>query len=366
MKYSVDIIGTRGYPSYYGGFETLVRHLAPHLAENGWDVMVYGRHGATALDDVNRDLRVNTAETWGIESRSLSTLSYGLSSSLRSAKRSPDVALLMNVANGYWLPALNVRSIPTVLNVDGIEWERAKWGSAAKSVFKIGAKLSTKFADRLICDSRNINERWSAEFGRGGDFIPYGGFDPGALEPLDGLEVGRYALIVARFVPENSVDEFLAAAATISQKYKVVIVGSSGYGGVIEERVRLLSSHENVSWLGHVSDDRVLNSLWQNCGVYFHGHSVGGTNPALVQAMWCGAPTVARDTVFNREVLGDAGVFVEPDPSAISQAVLDVLGDRGMQERLGLAAGQRAQKFYTWESVCNSYSESLVAAIEGT
>nr|WP_314145181.1 DUF1972 domain-containing protein [uncultured Rhodococcus sp.] len=184
MGYSVDIIGTRGYPSYYGGFETLVRHLAPYLAEHGWDVMVYGRHGSTALNDESRDPRVNTSETWGVESRSLSTLSYGFSSSLRTARRKPDAALLMNVANGYWLPALKARSIPTVLNVDGIEWERAKWGATAKFAFRLGAKLSTRFADRLVCDSRNIDSRWLAEFGRGGDFIPYGGVDPGVLPPL--------------------------------------------------------------------------------------------------------------------------------------------------------------------------------------
>jgi glycosyltransferase involved in cell wall biosynthesis len=364
VGYSVDIIGTRGYPSYYGGFETLVRHLAPYLVEHGWDVMVYGRHGSTASDDVSRDPRVNTAETWGVESRSLSTLSYGLSSSLRTARRRPDAALLMNVANGYWLPALKVRSIPTVLNVDGIEWERAKWGAAAKFAFRLGARLSTKFADRLVCDSRNIDQRWLAEFGRGGDFIPYGGIDPGLLPPLAGLEAGRYALVVARFVPENSINEFLEAAVRIAQEYRVVIVGSSGYGGEIEDSVRALSLNENITWMGHVSDDNVLNSLWQNCGAYFHGHSVGGTNPALVQAMWCGAPTVARDTVFNREVPGRAGTFVSPDPGAIGHEMLRLLGDNDRQEELGIAAAERAREFYTWESVCKSYAESLTSAIE--
>src|SRR3954452_20295516 len=119
---SVAIIGTRGYPSYYGGFETLVRTLGPYLADHGWDVTVYGRAGATRDDDPERHPGVRSVNTIGRESRSLSTLSYGLTSCFHSMARGPDVALVLNVANGYWLPLLKVGRVPVVLNVDGVEW----------------------------------------------------------------------------------------------------------------------------------------------------------------------------------------------------------------------------------------------------
>ncbi len=120
MKRSVAIIGTRGYPSYYGGFETAVRRLAPFLADEGWDVNVYCRPGATR-DDNDRDARVKTTTTLGLEKKSLSTLSYGLTAALHACWQKPDVALVMNVANGFWLPLLRLRGIPTVVNVDGID-----------------------------------------------------------------------------------------------------------------------------------------------------------------------------------------------------------------------------------------------------
>src|SRR4051794_96298 len=133
-KPRVVILGTRGYPSYYGGFETLVRRLAPFLADRGWDVTVYGRPGATWSDDPQRDPRVHTVTTAGRETKSLSTLSFGCTSCLHGMVHKPDVALVMNVANGYWLPLLKSRDIPVVLNVDGIEWDRDKWGRGAKAV----------------------------------------------------------------------------------------------------------------------------------------------------------------------------------------------------------------------------------------
>ena len=156
MPKRVAIIGTRGYPSYYGGFETAVRHVAPALADAGWDVTVYGRPGQERADDPSLDPRITRRTTRGLESRSLSTLTHGLSAVLDTIRRRPDVALVMNCANGYWLPLLKLAGISTVVNVDGIEWERAKWGRFAKAVFKTGARMTAWTADRLVFDADAI------------------------------------------------------------------------------------------------------------------------------------------------------------------------------------------------------------------
>lgn len=360
MSRSVAIIGTRGYPSFYGGFETAVRKLAPYLAENGWDVTVYGRAGATKPDDVDRDSRVISRLTRGIESKSLSTLSYGLTSCLDSAVRKPDVALVMNVANGFWLPVLRARQIPTLVNVDGIEWDRAKWGRAAKAMFRAGAKATALWGNELLYDSEEIRSRWKRDFGRDGVFVPYGGDIPEDLPVDPGLSHRGYVLVVARFVPENSIDEFLTAAETLSKKWPIVIVGSTGYGGEFDKRAdELAQQSANVQWLGHVSNDKRLLSLWQHAGVYFHGHSVGGTNPALVQAMAAGAPTVARDTVYNREVLADAALFTPPTPVAIERTIDGLMRNHSQQERLVSAARIRAANEYSWASVNQRYEDAL-------
>ncbi|MDJ0455838.1 glycosyltransferase [Arthrobacter sp. NQ7] len=353
---SVAIIGTRGYPSYYGGFETAVRKLAPFLVERGWHTVVYGRPGAARMDDPARDKRVEAVETRGLETKSLSTLTFGLTSVLHACIRKPDAAIVMNVANGFWLPLLRLRGIPTVVNVDGIEWERAKWGRLAKMMFKLGARLTAFFGQTLIADSMEIARRWKVDFARESVFIPYGGDVPEDLPLVQGLEHRGYVLIVARFVPENSVEEFFEAVPTIAKNYPVVIVGSSGYGGPLDEKADALSRQlENVHWLGHVSDDAKLLSLWQHCGVYFHGHSVGGTNPALVQAMACGAPTVARDTVYNREVLGERGSFTTIEPRDIVIAVRKLMDDSRLQQEASANGLTRATTTYSWEKVCEAY-----------
>jgi glycosyltransferase involved in cell wall biosynthesis len=357
---SVAVIGTRGYPSYYSGFETAVRKIAPYLANAGWDVTVYGRRGATRPDDPDIDHRVVTRVTHGLDTKNASTLSYGLTSVLDAAAHRPDVALVMNVANGYYLPLLRACGVPTLVNVDGLEWERAKWGSLAKRVFRTGAACTARWASGLVFDSRAIETYWHQTFGVQGTFIPYGGDVPPALPVPERLTHRGYVLMVARFVPENTLSEFFEAVPTISARHPVVIVGDSGYGGEWDEAARRLAAgHSSVSWLGRVSNDSLLHALWQHAGVYFHGHSVGGTNPALVQAMAAGAPILARDTVYNREVLGSAGSFVAADSEAISRALLQMLGSRTELDEAAEANIQRAEQHYSWKQVCGDYERAL-------
>lgn len=364
MKRSVAIIGTRGYPSYYGGFETAVRRLAPFLADAGWDVTVYGRKGSVQADDPERHDGVRSVYSWGVNSKSLSTLSFGATATASAFARKPDAALIMNVANGFFLPALRARGVPTLLNVDGIEWDRAKWNRAAKSVFRAGAVMSARWADELVFDARAIGDRWKHEFKADGTFIPYGG-DTHEELPVDaGLQHRGYVLYVARFVPENSVNEFFRAAEVLSRRWPVVIVGSDGFHGDFDTAAKALAAGSSqIRWLGHVNDDDRLKSLWQHAGAYFHGHSVGGTNPALVQAMASGAPTVARDTVYNRETLAGTGVFVQPDADSIVERV-DEMMTSGDGERLGQAARDRARTEYSWHGVCSAYETALVGLID--
>ena len=341
-----------------------MRKLAPYLVDNGWNVVVYGRAGTTNLNDPGIDLRVNTRLTSGLETRSLSTLSYGLTSTLDATFRNTDVALIFNVANGYYLPFLKARRIPTLVNVDGIEWERAKWSPLAKKTFLFGARLTAKFSSELIFDARAIETYWQDKFGAKGTFIPYGGDTPTDLPVPNGLTHRGYVLIVARFVPENSIQEFFKAVPAIAKKYPVVIVGNSGYGGELDRAAKQLSSlHPSVSWLGHISDDNFLLSLWQHAGVYFHGHSVGGTNPALVQAMAAKAPILARDTIYNREVLGSSGCFVDVAASSIADKVLAMMEDETNLNNNSERNHERAILHYSWEQVCAKYEHTLRALL---
>lgn len=365
----IAILGSRGYPSYYGGFETLVRHLVPFLIERGWDVVVYCRPGqAERLPESDHIEQVFTP---GLTSTALSTLSFGATASAHAAADKPDVTFVMNVANGFYLPMLRLRGIPTVVNVDGIEWIRDKWSPTAKRVFRAGARATARFANFLVSDSVSIAEHWKTNFGRPSEFIAYGAEAPESknaalVREAVGVEPGTYALLVARFVPENSVNEFLDAASIIAHDHPVVLVGSAPDDDPLMRRTAQLdSTTSNIHALGHVSDDDLLFALWSNAGCYFHGHSVGGTNPALVQAMACGAPTVARDTVFNREVLADNALFVDPVGSEIAASVTRVIEDESLRETLAVGARSRAAEAYTWTKILNAYETLFREALKG-
>lgn len=356
---SVSIIGTRGYPSFYGGFETAVRKLAPHLADQGWSVRVYGRPGGKSSSEVDRDPRIETVVTSGVESKSLSTLTFGLTAVLHALRHKPDVVLVMNVANGYWLPLLKLRGIPTVVNVDGIEWQRAKWSRLGRAVFWLGARLTAWFADELVFDAEAIGSYWERHFSRDGTFIPYGGDASPSADRAPEFAPRTYVLAVARFVPENSIDLFLDAALPIIQHLDldVVLVGRAPDNDPLQVKAEEVAKHPRVHLLGHVSDDERLFDLWRHAGVYFHGHTVGGTNPALVQAMTLGAATAARRTIYNVEVLGDAGTYVDDTVDSVVTAIRLALDSRCTFSEL---SKQRAESRYTWSGVCSDYHDLLL------
>jgi glycosyltransferase involved in cell wall biosynthesis len=360
----VAIIGSRGYPSTYSGFETLVRQLAPHLRDSGHAVTVYSRDsaGGARVDSCDGIRRVRTR---GCDGKSTSTLTYGLTSVLDSRHRGYDAALVLNVANGFYLPILRRASVPTAVNVDGIEWERDKWSRLGKAVFRAGARMSARYADRLIADSRAIGAYWREHFGVPSVYIPYGGDGPhdagtGHLGQL-GLRPGGYVLAVARIVPENNIDLFLDAVDRLDPAVPVVVAGSASYRSPLEDRLRRTArSRPALQWLGHVDDQSRLQQLWTHCGVYFHGHSVGGTNPSLLQAMGAGSPVLAVDTVYNREVLGGGEQVVGRDPAELAARMEAMLADPPLRHACARRGRGIVADRYRWGAVCQRYEDVLV------
>ena len=360
----IAIIGSRGYPSTYGGFETLVRELAPALRDRGHEVVVYGRiQGLKAVkSDVNG---VTVRSTPTLESKSASTLTNGLTACADAARSGFDSVLVLNCANGLFLPLLKLAKIPTVVNVDGLEWQREKWGRLAQSIFKLGARMCLRFADTLIFDGHALGEFWRREFNADGIVIPYGATPPtevsdDALRRFS-LQSGRYVLVVARLVPENNLEMLLDAWGRRFAGYRLVLVGSTRHGSKLMERVERFAERDDVLWLRHIDDQELLGSLWAHSGVYFHGHSVGGTNPGLLQAMAHGCAVVAWDTPFNREVLGESGVFVS-DSVEIQEVVANLLHDPDRSSALADQAVEIVQQRYRWNDVLSDYVQVLEQA----
>lgn len=355
----IAILGTRGYPSFYGGFETAVRHIVDESSKEKFRFYVFSRK-VNCLPDPQKE-NVKVIYTPFLNQKSLSTLSHIFASTRKLLNVKPDVVLAFNVACGFVLPLTKLAGIRSVLNVDGLEWKRGKWGILGKLAFFTGAKLSAAFADELIADSVHIAEYWKVNFGRSPVFIPYGGTEPinevNSLRPKEG-----FLLYVARFVPENHFKEFLDSLTYLDQSIPVVIVGSSnGKSPMNDQLDALKKSRGNITALGNVKNEEFLNNLWAYAGVYFHGHSVGGTNPALVQAMASGCPIVAYDSIFNREVLGDAGLFTDALPSLMAKKFEEVLLNRKLQAELAQKAQLRARQYYAWSNVVNNYEKLMIS-----
>jgi glycosyltransferase involved in cell wall biosynthesis len=359
---NIAILGSRGFPSTYGGFETLVRHLARDWTADGHEVTVYCRSRG-GRRRVWTEEGVRCCWTPGRDSMHLSTLSFGASAHLHALTQRYDAALVLNVANGYFLPLLRARGIPCAVNTDGIEWARGKWGRTARSVFRVGAKLSARYADVLIADSQAIAAIWEDLFGVESEFIPYGApvlTDVGS-EHLDALDLtpDSYVLVVARLIPENNVDLALDAIERIPQPCPVVVAGSANHSSPLERRLRQLDDSRSVRWLGHVDDQALLAQLWANCGVYVHGHSVGGTNPGLLQAMGAGAPTLALDTAFNREVLASDAQLFPHDPDVLAGRISEILERRDLRTRYAEHGRRVVAERYQWRGVTERYMDAL-------
>lgn len=361
----IGLLGSRGYPSTYGGFETFVREFAPAAAAGGHQVIVYCRGRAAR----RRSWTVDGVECrWspGIDTQHLSTLSFGLSSACDARRRRLDAALVLNCANGYWLPLLRSAGIPVAVNVDGVEWGRGKWNRLGRRVFLGGAEMSARWADALVGDSRAIVELWDRRFGRRPRYIPYGArlLDDDAGDALEALAIrpGSYVLTVARLVPENNVELTLDALAGLGGQggeLTHVVVGSAQRNSRIEDRLHALSEGSApVRWLGHVANQRLLGQLYRHCRAYVHGHSVGGTNPALLEALGAGAPVLAFDTAFNREVIGAGGVYYE-SAAALKAQLARLLDSAELRGELAAAGRARVAERYTWPDICQRYLELL-------
>jgi glycosyltransferase involved in cell wall biosynthesis len=358
------ILGSRGFPSTYGGYETLVRHLAPYMVREGHDVTVYCRN----RDEGRRSWLVEDVRcvaTPGYDTKSLSTLTFGMTATLDASFRRFDSMLVLNIANGFWFPALRAARTKFAVNTDGIEWERGKWSRLGRTTFRMGAWMTARNADILVCDSKAIGDIWSERFGIGSVFIPYGApvldhVDSDLLKTL-GLGNEPYLLVVARLAPENNVELTLDALDLLGgEAPRAVIVGSANFDSPIEGRLRKMEEAGSVSWLGHVDDQRLLTQLWAHSGVYVHGHSVGGTNPALLQALGAGAPTLALDTPFNAETLPCPEQRFPLDARTLADCIQAVIRSPSLREEMAQRGRTIVKKRYAWDNVCRAYMDVLV------
>lgn len=354
----IAMIGTRGVPAQYGGFETAVEEIGARLAADGHRVTVYCRNRDQTLTEY---LGMELVSLPALRKRSLETLSHTGLSVAHAIRNRPDAAVLFNAGNAPYIPLLKARHIPTAVHVDGLEWKRAKWQGAGARYYRWAEKRAARSGLALIADAQGIADHLRETYAVGSHVIPYGApiLHPGTdrLETLD-LSPQRYHLVVARLEPENHVDVIVRGYAGSASEHPLVVVGSAPYGDAHIADIRRAAGGSDTRLIGAVWDQDLLNQLYAHSLSYLHGHSVGGTNPSLLRALGCAAPVTAFDVNFNREVTaGHARFFTDPD-SVSTQIRADDADPNGAKER-GRLGQEHAAVTYRWDDVAERYLRML-------
>ena len=364
----IALVGTRGVPAQYGGFETAVEEVGRRLAGRGHHVTVYCR--GEAPDSTRRYVGMHLVHLPAARSKATETLSHtALSVAHLLTSQRPDVAVVFNAANALFLPALHAGGVPVATHVDGLEWQRAKWGAAGRRYYRGAEALAVRWSDALIADAQGIVDYYRSEFDVATDLISYGAPVLRDLrsDRLEGLGVtpGGYHLVVARFEPENHVDVAVAGHVASAARLPLVVVGSAPYADEYTRRIEAqAASDPRVRLLGGVWDQAQLDQLYAHALTYVHGHSVGGTNPSLLRAIGAGTAVLAYDVGFNREVLGEDGrYFTTPEQLAAELEQAEAEPER--TAAAGRRLQDRAAERYRWEDVALRYEQLCVRLAGG-
>ena len=355
-------MGTRGVPARYGGFETAVEEIGKRLVERGYDVTVYCRNPGQRQTDY---LGMRLVNAPAIKHRMAETLSHTTVSTAHAiVKDRPDVVLLLNAGNAPLLRPLKLAGIPTAIHLDGIESKREKWRGAGAKYYRWAEKAAVQWGQEVIADADAIADHVRTRYGRECVVIPYGAdvIDPGNSKLGElGLETNGFHLLVARFEPENHVLDAVHAYREAKDQRPFVVVGSAPYSQWYVDKVHAAARNDaRIRFTGGIYDQELLDQLYANARTYIHGHSVGGTNPSLLRAMGAGAPVLAYDVEFNREVTAEQAFFW-PDADAL-QVLFDEIADNRHEQRLDelkAISKQRIADAYQWDDVTDRY-EALI------
>lgn len=359
----IAFLGIRGVPANYSGFETFAEELGKRLVQRGHEVTVYGR---------DRYIPCGTREHLGMrvvrlpapQSKYLETVIHSLFAAFHALTARYDITYICNSANVPAVILLRLLLRRVVLNVDGLEWKRGKWSPIGKAYYRICAWTAAHLPVHVVTDARVIQHYYLEAYGRETDYFPYGT----DLEPVDddgtlaglGLEPGRYVLYVGRLEPENNAHVVVEAYANVRTDLPLAIVGDAPYAS---EYIAALKSTTDprVRFLGGIYGPgyRILRSHATAC---VQATEVGGTHPALVEAMGHGNAILANDVPEHRETLGDAGLYYRGSGELTDQLQV-LLDDPVLAEELRRRAHQRASERYGWDAITDAYETWLLSLV---
>jgi glycosyltransferase involved in cell wall biosynthesis len=355
----IAILGTRGIPASYGGFETFAEHLARRLVLRGHDVTVYCRaHYVSPRQLEYHGVKLKVLPT--IRHKYFDTVVHTFLSAIHAVSGRFDAALICNCANAPFSPILRLTRTPVAINVDGLEHKRKKWGSLARRYYRFAEYLSTLLPNEIVTDAQVIQDYYLARHNAPSTMIAYGSEverrpDREAVRRWR-VEPNRYVLYVSRLEPENNAHLVIEAFKKVRTAYRLLIVGDAPYA---EQYINSLKAQargdKRIIFTGFVFGQD-YRALQQNAYCYVHATEVGGTHPALLEAMGYGNCVLTLATPENMEVVGDAGVpYI--DEYDLTAKLQRVLRDGSLVQAYRNRAQQRVQTHYDWDGVVDQYEQ---------
>jgi len=356
------ILGIRGIPAAHGGFETFAEHLAVYLRDRGWSITVYCQEigDGPVFEDTWEGIRRVNVPVKG--DGPASTIVFDWKATRLAAREKDAVALTLGYNTAVFCALLRMAGIPNVINMDGIEWKRAKWGVVAKTWFWVNDWAGCWLGNHLVADHPQIKTHLKTRVrDEKITVIPYGsdevnGADDTQVRAL-GLTPGRFATLIARAEPENSLLEIVSGFSRERRGIDLVVLGKYDRSHAYQRRV-LEAASDEVKFVGAIYDKSVVSALRFHSMFYVHGHQVGGTNPSLVEALGAGNAIIAHDNRFNRWVAGEDQHFFSSEKS-FSDIVSAILKDVDGLKRLRSVSRSRHAELFTWMKILSDY-ESLL------
>ena len=353
------ILGTRGIPANYGGFETFAEELSTRLVARGHEVTVYCRshHVSSDLGEY-KGVKLIVLPT--IKHKYLDTIVHTLLSAVNAVTKRFDSVLICNAANSPFIPILTWTGTPVAVNVDGLERKRKKWNWAGRLYYRIGEKASVWFATEVVTDAKVIQDYYLTEYGKASTMIAYGAnverkHDPDSVGE-HGLEPHNYILYVSRLEPENNAAMVIEAFRKVATDLKLAIVGDAPYADDYKKKLLdLADGDERIIFTGFVFGSG-YKALQQNAYAYVHATEVGGTHPALIEAMGYGNCVLSLSTPENDEVVGDAALLFA-DTADLTSKLQIIVDDEGTVEKYRSAGQERIRHKYSWDAITDQYEE---------
>jgi len=356
----IAILGARGIPANYGGFDTLVEELSVRLVNfYKMDVTVYCRSNYYKEKyKIYKNVKCIHIYAWRI--KGLESLLHTFFSSIHAAISRFDIIFMVDPGNAPIGIFLRLLGKKVVIHTDGLGWKRRKWGMLSRRYYRWVESLCARYIKRLITDNPVMRDYYIENYKRDSVCIAYGaendsGFDDTILDYYN-LVKKQYLLVVARLERENNTDLIIREYVTAGVEMPLVVVGDAPYDKEYMELLKNLSN-EHVIFTGRIDDQAKLNSLYKWAYIYLHGHEVGGTNPSLLRAMGLGTAPLVIDVPFNLAVIEECGFFFSPKAGNLLHILKELVKKSQEVEKIGRLAKQRTEAFYTWDSVAEAYRD---------